>query len=191
MRFLHYIFCALLLSAVLVSCQKEQSVNDVSSPEMQGANYKLLATLAVPGSVMAKSGTLTVTVKDSSYVFDAKKDSIAFVNLYLDNKRYFGITAINKTHNMSFGISSPGFMHTNVDHDIAGSQFILNSDKGAGVQYALTQVADMQRMSRINFSSYAQDSILVKGTFEVFLTPNPKSDSSFYRVKGQFDLKIK
>ncbi len=191
MRFLHYIFCALLLSAILVSCQKEQNNYDASSPELQGANYKLLATLAVPGSVMAKSGTLTVTVKDSSYVFDAKTDSIAFVNLYIDNKRYFGITAINSKHNISFGISSPGFMHTNVDHDIAGSQFILNSDKGPGIQYSLTQVANIQRMSRINFNSYAQDSTLVKGTLEIFLTPNPKSDSSFYRVKGQFDLKIK
>ena len=110
---------------------------------------------------------------------------------YLDNKRYYGITAINKEHNMSFGISSPGYAETNLNKAIAGSQFILINGNKAGVQYSLTQAADMQQGSNIYLSNYAQDSTLVKGTFTAFLTPKPKSDSSFYRARGQFDLKIK
>lgn len=191
MRFLHYIFCVLLLSVVIVSCQKEEGIKDASLPDMQGNNLKLLALMSVPGNLLATSGTLTIFVKDSVYVFDAQKDSIAFVNLYLDNKRYFGITAINKEHNMSFGISSPGNAETDKNKDVAGSQFILSKSTITAVQYALTQSPGMQNSSNINLSKYAQDSTLVKGSFVVFLTPNSKSDSSFYNVRGQFDLKMK
>ena len=190
MRFLHYVFCLLLLSAVMVSCQKEQNLKEASYPEYSGTNTNLLAKVSVPGNFLATSGTLTITVKDSTYTFDAQKDSIAFVNLYLDNKAYFGITAINKEHSISFGISSLGFANANINKDVAGSQFIL-SNGNKSVQYSLTQAVSKQHSSTIYLSSYAKDSTLVKGTFTALLSPNPKSDSSYYHAKGQFDLKIK
>jgi len=187
MRFLYYSFCLLLLSAVMVSCQKEQSVKDAQLTEI---NPNLLAKISMPGNYLASSGILTVTIKDSTYVFDAKKDSIAYVNLYLDNKTYFGITAINKEHTLSFGISSPGFAQAKQNKGIAGSQFIISKANRSNIQYALTQVANLQRISAINFSNYAQDTTMAKGSFTTYLASGIKSDSSFYQVKGEFDLKL-
>lgn len=187
MRVLYYIFCLLLLSAVMVSCQKEQNLKDTQLNEI---NPNLLAKISMPGTYLASSGILTVTIKDSTYVFDAKKDSIAYVNLYLDNKTYFGITAINKEHTLSFGISSPGFAQANQRKDIAGSQFIVSAGNTANIQYALTPSASLQRISTISFNRYAQDTTMAKGNFIAYLTPSMKSDSSFYQVKGEFDLKL-
>lgn len=187
MRILYNIFCFVLLSLAITSCQKEQNLVDAQVNE---TNLNLLSKISMPGNYLASSGILTVTMKDSTYVFDAQKDSIAYVNLYLDNKTYFGITAINKDHTLSFGISSPGFAQANSVKNIAGSQFILTKGNKANIQYALTQQADKQHISNINLTSYAQDSTMAKGTFVAFLSPNVRSDSSFYYVKGQFDLKI-
>ncbi len=187
MRILYNICYLVLLLLAITSCQKEQSFKDA---QLADINPNLLAKISIPGNYLASSGMLTVTIKDSTYVFDAQKDSIAYVNLYLDNKTYFGITAINKDHTLSFGISSPGFAQANSIKSIAGSQFILTKGNRPDIQYALTQQADKQRISKINLTSYAQDSTMAKGTFVAFLTPNVISDSSFYHVKGQFDLKI-
>ena len=187
MRVLYYIFCLLLVSAVLVSCQKEENIKDTQLNEI---NPNLLAKISIPGTYLASSGILTVTIKDSTYVFDAQKDSIAYVNLYLDNKTYFGITAINKEHTLSFGISSPGFAQANQRKDIAGSQFILSKGNRPNIQYALTPAANLQRISTISFNRYAQDTTMAKGNFTTYLASGIKSDSSFYRVKGEFDLKL-
>ena len=187
MRVLYYIFCLLLVSAVLVSCQKEENIKDTQLNEI---NPNLLAKISIPGTYLASSGILTVTIKDSTYVFDAQKDSIAYVNLYLDNKTYFGITAINKEHTLSFGISSPGFAQANQNKGIAGSQFILSKTNRPNIQFALTQAANLQRISAINFSNYAQDTTMAKGNFTTYLSSSIKSDSSFYQVKGEFDLKL-
>ena len=187
MRVLYHSFCLLLLSAVMVSCQKEQSVKDA---QLNQINPNLLAKISMPGNYLASSGILKITIKDSTYVFDAQKDSIAYVNLYLDNKTYFGITAINKEHTLSFGISSPGFAQTNQNKDVAGSQLILSKGNRPNIQYSLTQALNMQRLSTINFSNYAQDTTMAKGTFTTYLASGIKSDSSFYQVKGEFDLKL-
>lgn len=187
MRILYNIFFLVLLSLAITSCQKEQNLKDT---QLTDVNPNLLAKISMPGNYLASSGILTVTLKDSTYMFDAQKDSIVYVNLYLDNKVYFGITAINKDHTLSFGISSPGFAQANSIKNIAGSQFILSKGNKPNIQYALTQQANKQRVSNINLTNYAQDSTMVKGTFVAFLTPNMKSDSGFYYVKGQFDLKL-
>ncbi len=186
MRILYNILCLILLSLAITSCQKEQ----FKDTQVNEINPNLLAKISMPGNYLASSGILTVTLKDSTYVFDAQKDSIAYVNLYMDNKTYFGITAINKDHTLSFGISSPGFAQSNSIKNIAGSQFILTKGKSDNIQYALTQQADKQRISNMSLTAYAQDSTMAKGTFIAFLTPNVKSDSSFYHVQGKFDLKI-
>src|SRR6202008_765771 len=100
---------------------------------------------ASPTNFLAAWGTLRITKKDAAYLFDAVKDSIAFINVHDDNddaKRYFGITAINKDHNMSFGISSTGYAHADKNSDIAGGQFLLGPGyKTEGFQYSLSKYA--------------------------------------------------
>ncbi|MEO8887301.1 MAG: hypothetical protein ABI367_14640 [Mucilaginibacter sp.] len=186
---IRYIFFIALLSIIIVSCQKDQNIKDV--PTLPAAtNPALLAMVSGPGNFLASSGTLSVTIDDSTYTFDAQKDSIAFVNLYLDNKQYFGLTAINKSHNMSFGISSAGYAQTNIDNKVAGTQFLLTKNK-ANLQYALTQYANLQDSSFIKISAFAQDSTLAKGNFVTFLNDKTKTGKPFYRVTGIFNLKIK
>ena len=189
-KLLRYVFFILLLSIVITSCQKEQSVKEIQAP-VPVDNSNLLAMVSSPGNFLANAGTLTITVDDSTYVFDAKKDSIAFVNLYLDDKKYFGITAINKEHTMSFGISSSGYAVANVNTKVAGSQFLLSKANNSNLQYALTQYPELQDMSKISLTTYAQDSVLAKGTFVAFLSKDTKLNSAFYQVKGVFDLKTK
>ena len=119
-----YFFVAALM-AVLASCQKDSDVKDDAATKTNIAD----STAALsPANILAVAGKLTVTIKDSTYTFDASKDSIAFINVHDDGddkNRYYGITAINKEHNMSFGISSSGYVHDNKNCDIAGGQFLL------------------------------------------------------------------
>jgi hypothetical protein len=187
---IRYIFFTVLLSMAIISCQKDQNVKDAPSLSAT-TNPALLAMVSGPGNFLASSGTLNITIDDSTYTFDAQKDSIAFVNLYLDNKRYFGLTAINKIHTMSFGISSAGYAETNSDNKIAGSQFLITKGNNANLQYTLTQYANLQDSSRIKLSAFAQDSILAKGSFVTFLNNTTKKGMPFYRAVGNFDLKIK
>jgi len=188
---IRYIFFTVLLSMIIISCQKDQNVKDSPSLSTTTTNPTLLAMVSGPGNFLASSGTLNITIDDSTYTFDAQKDSIAFVNLYLDNKRYFGLTAINKTHTMSFGISSAGYAETNIDNKIAGTQFLLAKGNNANLQYTLSQYANLQDSSRIKLSDFAQDSILARGNFVTFLNNTTKTGTPFYRATGNFDLKIK
>ena len=96
-----FIFIALLLSGMVISCQKDETAKGDTSTKADSTSIS-------PDNYLAASGTLTVTVGDSTYRFDAAKDSVAFVNVHSGDSSYFGITAINKAHNMSFGISSAG-----------------------------------------------------------------------------------
>ena len=186
---IRYVFFTVLLSMAIISCQKDQNVKD--APTLHSSTSPaLLAMVSSPGNFLASSGTLNITIDDSTYTFDAQKDSIAFVNLYLDSKRYFGLTAINKTHTMSFGISSAGYVETNIDNKIAGSQFLFTKGNNT-LQYTLTPYANLQDSSHIKLSAFAQDSILARGNFVTFLNNNTKPGMPFYHVTGNFDLKIK
>ena len=150
---IRYVFFTVLLSMAIISCQKDQTAKDTPSLPAS-TNPALFAMVSGPGNFLASSGTLNITINDSTYTFDAQKDSIAFVNLYLDNKRYFGVTAINKAHTMSFGISSAGYPETNIDNKIAGSQFLFTKGNNVNLQYTLTQYANLQDSSRIRLSVY-------------------------------------
>jgi len=187
-----YVLLMLLLSGMIVSCQKDQDIKDVSTVN---ANAKVdsanLSALNAPGNYLAVKGTLTITIQDSTYSFDAAKDSIAFVNVHSGSDQYFGITAINKDHNMSFGISSAGYALSNLNTTVAGSQFLINRDKKPTIEYALTKYATEQDFGKINLTSYKQDSVLAKGTFYTFLAKDAKPSAPFYRVKGTFSLQLK
>jgi len=189
---LFYVFFMLLLSGMIVSCQKDQDINDVNTVNTNAkADSANLSALNTPGNYLAVKGTLTLTIEDSTYSFDASKDSIAFVNVHSGSDQYFGITAINKDHNMSFGISSAGYALSNLNTTVAGSQFLINRDKKPTIEYALTKYATEQDFGKINLTSYKQDSVLAKGTFYTFLAKDAKPSAPFYRVKGTFSLQLK
>jgi len=183
-----FIVFLMLLSGMIVSCQKDQVEGDETSVNTK-ADSSL--TLNSPGNNLAVKGTLKLTILDSTYTFDAAKDSIAFVTVSSGNDQYFGITAINKEHNMSFGISSAGKALSNLTSTVAGSQFLLSHDKMPNIEYALTKYVNTEDFGKINITSYKQDSTLAKGTFYTFLAKDAKPNAPFYKVKGTFSLQLK
>lgn len=185
------ILLAFSLLAMTTSCQKDSSLNEPGATKTSiAADSSIFSS---PGNFLAVSGTLKIKYNDSTYTFDAVKDSIAFINVHLDdNSPYFGITAINKDHNMSFGISSSGFVSNNIKKSIAGSQFLLNiDDKQPALQLSLSRYSGQKDFGNINIVQYNQGSELAKGTFYTFLAKDDKANSPYYRVEGSFDLKLK
>lgn len=185
-------FIVTIFMAVFASCQKDSDVKDGA---VLKSSITDSAVAASPANLLAAGGTLTVTIKDSTYTFDAAKDSIAFINVHDDaddNNRYYGITAINKEHNMSFGISSSGYVHADKDGNIAGGQFLLGPGyKTAGFQYSLSKYAGQKDFGNIHIEKYNQDSVLAKGTFHTWLAPDDKANAPVYKVEGTFNLKLK
>jgi len=174
----------LLLSGMIISCQKDQEVSDSSSAKSD-------TTFTSPDNYLAVKGTLKITLPDTTYSFNASTDSIAFVNVHNGNNQYFGITAINKAHNMSFGISSGGYALSNITTDVAGSQFILQGAGNKPVnQYALVNTANVQDYGKISLGAYKQDSVLAKGTFYTYLLKSG-INSTPVKVKGTFTLQLK
>jgi uncharacterized protein YdeI (BOF family) len=187
MRIRYLLFFLIAIAAF--SCTKEEDVKAITAKKADSMAIASNLNLTRPNT-LAVSGTLTVTVKDSTYTFDAKDDSIAVVNIYLDNQKYFGITAVNKAHTMSFGISSPGYAADNTTKNIAGGQFLLSS-KELSNEYTLSQNTDVPEPGKIILTQYSRDSVLAKGTFVTYLGPDVKTTSPFYKVEGSFSLKIK
>jgi hypothetical protein len=184
MRFFKFILIVLLFSVVIASCQKDQAV------DLTLAKTSLKAdTSNNSGNFFAVSGTLNITLGDSTYTFDAAKDSIAFINANIDSNKYFGITAINKAHTMSFGISSPGFASPDLTNAIAGSQLLFSKH---GAQFTLAKDAEPNDSNKITLEKYMQDSILTKGTFITVMTSKDgKEVSPASVVTGDFNLRIK
>ena len=177
-------FIALLLSSMVMSCQKDQDIKSDTSAKTD-------STSLAPDNYLAVRGTLTISTADSTYIFDATKDSIAFVNVHSGDSSYFGITAINKAHNMSFGISSAGHAVSKVVTPVAGSQLILKPDNKPSTQYALADKVAGNDFGKISITSFKQDSVLAKGTFYTFLTKGDVIKTPAAKVKGTFNLQLK
>jgi len=93
---------------------------------------------------------------------------------------------------MSFGISSSGFVYSNIRSNIAGSQFLLMPDDGKpSLQYSLSKYSGQKDFGNINIIQYNQGNVLAKGTFTTFLSKDDKATSPFYKVEGAFDLQLK
>ncbi|MDB5131741.1 MAG: hypothetical protein JWR02_1490 [Mucilaginibacter sp.] len=184
------ILCVYLL-VVVTSCQKDPAVKETVNTALTTDSTKIAFT--APGNYLAVTGTLKIKIKDSTYTFDAGRDSIAFINVHSDTEtRYFGITAINKEHTMSFGISSAGFANSNINSDIAGSQFLLSQgSNGQTQQYSLSRYSGQKDFGNINIVKYNQSGVLAKGTFFTFLAKDDDVNSPFYRVEGSFELYLK
>lgn len=184
------LFAIAAFVAVASACQKDPAVTNPASAKSNADS----SIVSLSGNFLAASGTLKVKFKDSTYIFDAARDSIAFINVsgQQDDSRYFGITAINKEHTLSFGISSEGFAAANVSRTVAGGQFLFTGDQ----QNPAFQLALRKETSPVNFGSlsieqYNNGNELAKGTFYTFLSADSNSKSPFYRVEGSFDLRLK
>jgi len=185
-----YLFWAftIFLLAALNSCQKDSSVKD---PDTVKSSFADSSSLSSPGNFLAATGTLKIKFNDSTYTFDASQDSIALINVRgEDDSRYFGITAINKNHDMSFGISSTGYIYSNIKRGIAGSQLLINTNVLKPEQYSLSKFSGDKDLGKIAVAQYNEGNQLVKGTFYTFLAKDAKPNSPFYRVEGSFDLKL-
>ncbi|MBS1528839.1 MAG: hypothetical protein JSU01_00915 [Bacteroidetes bacterium] len=180
----------LLLAVFITSCQKDENVTaaktdtqlKVDSAEKQNT---------VPGNYLAATGILKIKFKDSTYTFDASQDSIAFVNISIDGKEYYGITAINKAHSVSFGISTLGAPIAEMPGSVAGCQFLLNSGGKTNTTFTLTRNVLSDDYGTFSLEKYNQDTILAKGTFHTYLATDAKKNPAFTLVDGSFELKVK
>ena len=189
------------LLTVITSCRKDDTVDEPAlgktdlndTAHLNSDTAHLGSFITSSGNYLAATGTLTVKFKDSTFVFDASRDSIAFINVNLDGKEsYFGITAINKEHTLSFGISASGTVNNNLNNGIAGSQFLLNAGDARPIQeYTLSKFTGQKDFGNINIIQYNQGKELAKGTFFTFLAKDNKPNSAYYRVEGSFDLRLK
>jgi hypothetical protein len=191
-RFFARLFCLfVLISALLTSCQKDDSVKNLKADtQLQADSAKKLNTVSTPGNYLVSKGTLTIKVQDSTYTFNAEEDSIAFVNITINGSQYYGLTAINKAHTVSFGISSSAVPIAEVDSYVSGCQFLLRSPGKTNLEYTLTRNVSSQGFGTISIEQYNQDNILAKGTFRTYLAKDTKPNSSFYIADGTFELKM-
>lgn len=185
-----YTFIFLLVVALSASCQKDERDNSVDKKLNKAVADSSLAA-ASPGNFLAVTGTLTVTVQDSTYTFDASKDSIAFVNMRVGDNPYFGITAINRAHTMSFAISSRGVAASALDKGVEGGQLLLRRDAIHIRQYSLAQFTAPGDAGVIQLHKYRQDSVLATGKFFTFLSPDDKAGAAVHRAEGSFNLRVK
>ncbi|WP_426671288.1 hypothetical protein ACPPVU_08635 [Mucilaginibacter sp. McL0603] len=190
-RFCTCIFCfAVLISAGLTSCQKDESVKKAEI-QVSADTVKKLNLVSTPGNYLASKGTLVIKLQDSTYIFDAQQDSVAFVNVVIDGNEYYGISAINKAHTVSFGISSSGMPIDELSSYVSGAQFLIRESSKANLEYTLIQNTHPQDFGIISIEKYNQDVTLAKGTFHTYLAKDTKANSPFYIVDGSFELKVK
>jgi hypothetical protein len=187
MRFAGFI---LLLAVFVTSCQKDESVDAAkTTPQLKLDSIERQNT--APGNYLATAGTLKIRLKDSTYTFDASLDSVAFVNISIDGKEYYGITAINKEHTVSFGISTLGAPIAEMPGSVAGCQFLLNAGNKTNTTYTLTRNTVSDDYGAFSLEKYNQDTILAKGTFHTYLATDTKKNGAFNLVDGSFELKVK
>ena len=188
MRFFYRLFCLLVLvTALLTSCQKDEGVKK-EEPDPSTDSLKV-STVSAPGNYLASKGTLTLKIQDSTYTFNAERDSIAFVNISINGNQYYGITAINKAHTVSFGISSSGMPVDETASYVSGAQFLLSVPGKKNLEYTLAPNSHPQDFGTISIEQYNQDDILAKGTFRTFIAKDTTANSSSSVVEGTFDLK--
>jgi hypothetical protein len=191
MRFFPRLLCfAILISAAMTSCQKDESVKKADT-QLSADSAQKINVVSAPGNYLASKGTLTIKLQDSTYTFNAEQDSVAFVNVVINGNEYYGVTAINKAHTVSFGISSSGMPIDELASYVAGAQFLMRSPGQPNLEYTLIQNSRQQNLGTISIEKYNQDTTLAKGTFHTFLAKDTKVNSPYFLVDGSFELKVK
>lgn len=188
--FTRFVCLVLPLAIFLSACQKDENVSATKTAP-QAKIDSVEKQNATTGNYLAGKGTLKIKLKDSTYTFDASQDSIAFVNIKIDDKEYYGITAINKAHTVSFGISTLGAPIAEMPGDVSGCQFLVHSPGKTDLEYTLTRNITPEDYGTLSLEKYNQDTILAKGTFHTYLATDPKKSSAFSVVDGSFELKVK
>ena len=179
----------LLLAVFITACQKDENVTAAkTTPQL---NLDSIGKQNTAGNYLARKGTLKIKLKDSTYTFDASQDSIAFVNITIDGKEYYGITAINKAHTVSFGISTLGAPIAEMPGSVAGCQFLLSPSGKTNTAYTLTRNTLSDDYGTFSLEKYNQDTILAKGTFHTYLATDAKKNPTFTLADGSFELKVK
>jgi hypothetical protein len=191
-RFFTSLLCFFVsFAAFLTSCQKDENVEKAETQLQVDTIAKVGPVSAAPGNFLANKGMLTVKFQDSTYTFDAAQDSVVLVNIVIEGNQYYGITAINKAHTVSFGISSPGIPIDGMDTFVSGAQFLLNPAGKKNLEYTLMPNSQPTNYGTISIEKYNQDSTLAKGTFHSVLSRDTKSNSPSSVVEGSFELKVK
>ena len=191
-RFSTRLLCSILiLWAITSSCQKDENVNTLKAGNTKLQTDSIKKVNSVSGNYLAGKGVLKIKVKDSIYTFDAAQDSIAFININIDGKQYFGLTAINKAHTVSFGISSSGAPVAEMPGAVAGAQFLMNIPGKTNIAYTLTHNAPPQDYGTISIEKYNQDAILAKGIFHTYLAKDTRQNSPIFIAEGNFELQGK
>lgn len=188
-RFTHIFFSSLLLFAVVTSsCRKDEDIATVTDNNAAAGLAK-----QTPGIFLATSGKLKINIEDTTYTFDAGKDSIAFVKVDTAGSQYFGVTAINKEHSISFGISGLGIAVNKVSTKVAGSQFLFSNKNQLPLEYTLSKSAHELDLGKLQLKKYNNDKekVFAKGSFTTFLAKDTIPGSVLYKVTGSFDLKLK
>ncbi|TSD67584.1 hypothetical protein FFF34_009395 [Inquilinus sp. KBS0705] len=173
------------------SCQKDTGEKELDKRKSAMNADSAISDVGAPDNFLADSGKVTFKLQDSTYTFDATTDSVAFVNMVINKERYFGITAINKAHTLSFGISSKGSAASRVKKNVAGAQLLFKPDELHAEQFTLTPYAEADDAGKIKLSVYRQKKVLAKGTFSTYFSKNGKENSTLYPVEGSFELLIK
>ena len=185
----------MVLLGLSTSCRKDAIGEDsvTSKENLNTDSTHANSFVTSPGNYLAVSGLLQIKVNGLTYTFDAGRDSIAFINVSTEgNKKYYGITAVNKEHTMSFGISASGSASFNINTAVAGSQLLLSPDENKKEQeYSLSKFSGQKDFGNINITQYIQGKELAKGTFYTFLALDDKPNTLFYKVEGSFDLQMK
>lgn len=183
-----FFMLAMLLSAVITSCRKDEDLqgfkNDKDSTALSSSS----------GSFIATTGELSITFNDSTYVFNAEEDSIAFVRVDTAGNKYFGITAINNTHSMSFGISGLGEATGKSSTKVEGSQFLFaNENTKAASSFTLSQSAHEMDLGKLSLKKYTndKDDVAAKGTFVTYLASDTGKNATLHKVTGKFDIRFK
>ena len=190
-RFLCYGLVFLAMGFFLASCQKDESVQDLKATAVNEADTaQKIAELSPANNFLVSKGTLVIKLPDTSYTFDAALDSIAFVNLSNNGKAYFGITAINKAHTVSFGISSAGGPIAGEQGIVSGCQLLLHPSEASNFAYTLIRNVATNDFGLLLIEKYKQDTVLAKGTFHTYLANVPQN-SPMSLVNGSFELKLK
>ncbi len=174
------------LFMAFTACQKEDERPAGLKPVVKSDSLSAVVSVNSPGTYLATKGTLKINVGDSTYTFDAAIDSVAFVAVELDSTQYFGITAINKEHTLSFGISSAGIARPDTNATVAGTQLLLSSDEKGTIQYTLPKYVSPGDVGKLYLVKFQQDSTLSRGTF--YTTLATKGKSTHQRATGTFNL---
>lgn len=189
--YLRLVCFAFLGVAFLSSCQKDENVKDLKADTQISADTsQKLTGMTAPGNYLINKGTLKIKLPDTTYTFDAAQDSIAFVNMNIDGKEYYGLTAINKAHTVSFGISSAGAPIAEMPGNVAGCQLLLHPAASSDIAYSLTRNTTPQDFGTLSLEKYNQDTVMAKGTFHTYLAKDIKKNTVSI-VDGSFELKVK